>query len=43
MPGYFRFDVALQDIQPQFWWRFLILTASTFELLHKAIQRRFDR
>ncbi len=43
MPGYFAFDVVLPDIQPKFWWRFLIITTSTFELLHKAIQGRFDR
>ena len=41
MPRYFEFDVALQEIQPRLWRRFLIRTTSTFAQLHKAIQQSY--
>jgi hypothetical protein len=41
MPRYFELDVALQEIQPRIWRRFLIRTTSTFAQLHKAIQQSF--
>ena len=41
MPRYFELDVALQEIQPRIWRRFLIRTTSTFAQLHKAIQESY--
>ena len=41
MPRYFEFDVALQEIQPRIWRRFLLRTTSSFAHLHMAIQESF--
>ena len=41
MPRYFAFDVALQEIQPRIWRRFLLRTTSSFAHLHMAIQESF--
>jgi hypothetical protein len=38
MPKYFEFEVALQDISPRIWRRFLLRSAATFKELHDAIQ-----
>ena len=38
MPRYFEFDVALQEIQPRIWRRFLLRATSSFTHLHMAIQ-----
>lgn len=41
MPKYYEFEVALKDIRPRIWRRFLIPTTATFDQLHQAIQDSF--
>jgi len=41
MPRYYEFEVALQELQPRIWRRFLLRTTSTFAHLHRAIQDGF--
>jgi hypothetical protein len=41
LPRYYEIEVALTDIQPLIWRRFLLRTISTFADLHKAIQESF--
>lgn len=38
MPTYFEFEIALNDVAPRIWRRFLIRSTATFEDLHGAIQ-----
>ena len=38
MPKYFEFEVAVQEIQPRIWRRFLLPVTATFRHLHDAIQ-----
>ena len=41
MPSYFEFDVALREIRPRIWRRFLLHQQATFQDLHDAIQDAF--
>lgn len=38
MPRYFEFDVALCEVEPRIWRRFLLRDTATFAELHEAIQ-----
>jgi Plasmid pRiA4b ORF-3-like protein len=41
MPQYYEFEVALQELQPRIWRRFLLPTRATFAQLNTAIQESF--
>lgn len=38
MPKYYEFEVAIRDIEPRIWRRFLLSSTVSFKALHEAIQ-----